>query len=693
MEYGSDKSLDALLTEPKGSSSPSYGSDHDLDYLINPPKAGDSKVASTPEFPKPDLTKMPERGFDTDEESMRKMKAARLGVLDFASSIAGLGMDLTKKGLGPLGKLTGLTDKVDNVKQELGEEYKKSLNEYKESDPSLGEQAARFVGSSAVLGPATKGIGAIGGLARGINTLGKIGQGALTGSATGALAGATMSTEENPMDINPMGAVIGAGLGAGLGGAMGGLGSYIGKASNLAQAKAEAWAAKVLNRDVNQTSGKMTRNVLDRILDRIPLLGTGRARVAQARSFKEAIARMIKNLSKKIDPSDLSPEAVEASAKKVTQKAADQITKQEQLLYKPIDDLNKKSTIKLSKETNADISGRSKGFLDQWGKTLPRKYGDLKDKIDDVANNGLKDWNALHNYKSTVGSYLNDIKKDTHVAKPAKEAMYNYYKDMYKGLQKSLPEDLQEPFIRAHNFTARKHQLFDSTGFDVEDMVKDQGYAKTWLSHLLKEKSPAKVRQSTSLFKGEDLQEVRAQAVMDAFAQSTDDVGRFNVGKFLKLTGEKTNTRALLGDSYHMLTGLQKVMRANQASRTIGADKWPGTGLATQAAAGTIGGAGVAAGLYAAPWLTGGLLSTVALLGRLSAHSPVKTALAKLGLASPGSKLNEYLIKNASKELAKVGVILKKQADGNILMDVGKRLINMVKPPSREERNQRKEQY
>ena len=545
--------------------------------------------------------------------------------------------------------------------------YQRNVQEH----PSLAvNKLIGELAGTAPLGPAFGALGKLPGmvgsaLPRGLQTLGRYGTAAATGTAGGAMFNATQYDPNNPqllnMDAarkglsNPLPAMMG----------MGGTfaNRYLQQTQNLGQAQDQSFGAIVLNRDVGKAS---TKQVADTVFQSMPIIGDAGRRAAQNTSFIDATNKMIKSIS--IDVAEKTAgmsgtRALDFAAKKAINTAHNRITTVELQKWDPINKVANK--IQIGGIKTQAIKSDAQKLLETYGPEIQNDNPGLYTAINRLfvkSEKAAPTFKDLQNSKSMISSYFYNPKKD--LSRPAASEVSNFIKGLYNNLDDSIQKvdpSLVKIYHEANAFTAEKHKMFLNAGPTFNKAVADNANAYSFVKKLITEDSPTRIEQRLSLFNRDEASILRAGILSKHLKTSIDETsGKFNLSKFLDLTSQEKNIKELMGPTYQSLKGLQDIMRPAQVAEDLTRQGGMSGGMSgnlvrsMQVALPTA----AAVGAVTAPQTTATIIASAAAAAKISQYSPIKSMLIAASRASGNPRILEYMKNQIYRKMQQAGLVI-----------------------------------
>ena len=485
-------------------------------------------------------------------------------------------------------------------------------------------------------------------------TLAKMAYGAAEGVAQGAVGSVLSKTADTGSLKDGANALLdyvsdpaAMGMSAGVGGIVGGtLGKLTSSATALKDLKDTTYGAKVYS--VNANPGKVN-TVVDKILDSIPVMGTG-IRLKQENSIPDAIEAYVRSTGAKVAAATKGSDApMEDVVYNVLQQTKARLAESERQMWAPLTDNADK--IIMDTGATAHMGWHAKELLSEYGGFY---NGETKKALNILSESVEKGepltFQRMQDIKKKLGSAVFNPKAD--FGWDAGAALKGFYSDVVERITDALPTpQLKDAYTAARSFSAEKSRLLKQSGAPLSSAIVDQAKAARFARAILSEKSISGMQNKLSVFSPDELTNIRSGAVTDAMHKSIDAVsGNFSVDKFLSKI-ESSNLKNIMGETYHSLDGFHKLTQSMAATAPFSGEVKSAIG-----AAAAVGGYFVPAAVTKVAGPT--LFATAGALQLLAKKSPLKSTLIKYAKyhGKGDLKLENYYMKKASAALQRSGM-------------------------------------
>ena len=484
---------------------------------------------------------------------------------------------------------------------------------------------------------------------------GYAGQGALWGGTSSALFG---GDTENIVDSSLAGGV--------LGGILGPATQYGSAVKKFGEQKTHAESMGISTIWNQDTKPHRLKQLVQYVTESIPGLSQKKARTLQIEEeFKPAVESIINGLSLKVfNPSKMGAgdlDYAEEVRKGFINFKQSMETKNKEL-WAPFYQEARTAGVKPDL-TEAYIT--AKNILNTYGDELKSYKNNLNDFINKLNKGGLVDLQQINAYKGKFwedGSSLAASKKYQVLHGSIFEEFKSLYnkidKGIAEGLEKTGNQTLIDSFAANKTFTKGMYQALNLKNSNLLQKAVSEKINAFQFTHKLLTEDPQTLAAHLNTIDTKGRFALRAQAVKSAYESSLVD-DTLNLTKFI----EKTSTpqiKAIMGDSFSSLEGLQTYMRYNtEFMKSIG--------NANQTAKFAIGGAAAGSVLSSAAGFGGGVgVPAVAAAGvslaaanKIIKHSPLKRSLLWLQKSTNlDNDVSQHLINTIPEYMMKAGIFL-----------------------------------
>ncbi len=640
-------------------------------------------------------------------KAMAVVRGTAQGINTIGSTIQKAVTPYTYKALSTLDPLLNKIGLEARNPQTVQSDFEKETSQYKsDSDVKAHPNYAmggEFAGNMAWQAPLIAATGGAG-LARTSmsDAAPLLGRAAATVADNTALGAATAGLMNHPGEqanqvFDPEQAKTGALFGAALS-PLAALGSVYSKGAQVYQNYAESLASKgykgpVFSTDVPNQGGfsqiwsNVKQSIVNNVASKIPILsdipgiGVNSARKAQLAGASDSVSQLVSGLADKYPNGGL-------------QTFKNAVNNSKQLADNTISDAaNKFRTTLLDNNITSHELYNSTPLMEDLLNSGANISKSLKQRLNDVVNTssvstnellGTADQMGLKNQVWNEAQRLGKNKADT-ISFDASNDLKTLYHTLNQDIEQSV-QNVPQALESFHNFntiTSNLKELWDPKKAPLiakaaADVNSSKNAMKSAFDAMQGDSiDPAKYNQYAYMIGQQGRSAVRSQLLTDAFNSSVNNKGNFDITNFLKKVSLDPGSprTQIMKPVQDALEGAQYI--AQQANKGLEGQKSPIT--MGQLATATPIAAGAVATAMSNPGIVGAVTAAPLALGAITAHPPLKNALmminqlvGKVGIENLGPDkmgLATYMMKKASDNLTKAGVIIKTMDDGSIHFD------------------------